>query len=169
MHLRRVVGADAGLPVLPGAAKRAPRVVLRSNQDAQTWRIRKQFRSLCAFVNRFFRTQAQKPTKEIFSGICSRFSEAVRVFLFQGFSPLFHDDQVRALQGNRSSRRRQMNDFWKLEDLGIPSDAARQIREQHERELAAERDARRQAAARDVRRARAQTPKTAFISEIRFR
>jgi hypothetical protein len=48
-------------------------------------------------------------------------------------------------------RRRQMNDFWKLDNLGIPSDAARQIREQHEKELAAERDARRQTPARGVR------------------
>ena len=62
-----------------------------------------------------------------------------------------------------------MNDFWKLEDLGIPSDAARQIREQHERELAAERDARRQTAARDVRGARAQTPKATLMSQIHFR
>lgn len=50
-----------------------------------------------------------------------------------------------------------MNDFWKLENLGIPSDAARQIRAQHEKELAAERDARKQTAARDVS---GQTPKT---------
>jgi hypothetical protein len=50
-----------------------------------------------------------------------------------------------------------MNDFWKLEDLGIPSDAARQIREQHEKELAAERDARRQTPARGVR---GQAPKS---------
>jgi hypothetical protein len=57
-----------------------------------------------------------------------------------------------------------MNDFWKLDNLGIPSDAARQIREQHERELAAARDAMRQQLAHDGRDVRVQPNDTsAFV------
>jgi hypothetical protein len=151
-------------------AGQAPQVVLCSNQDGQTRQLRRQFQSFCEFVNGFFRIQAQTPAIEIFGGICSRFSEAVRVFYFK----VSHRPFTRIMSGlyrgtgiqgelnkveryaSTTRRRRQMNDFWKLEDLGIPSDAARQIREQHEKELAAERDARRQTPARD---GRGQTPK----------